>query len=99
MTDISRGLELSNVGPTGLHLVEKKSGQLLHGGMTDELDDFPKAGNDLPSGLINHANTCFLASATRTLVTIPSTGLALVLRFEHWTPKGDCKVTGNKERN
>ena len=20
------------------------------------------------------------------------------LRFEHWTPKGDCKVTGNKER-
>ena len=23
---------------------------------------------------------------------------ALVLRFEHWTPKGDCKVTGNKER-
>ena len=21
------------------------------------------------------------------------------LRFEHWTPKGDCKVTGNKERN
>ena len=23
---------------------------------------------------------------------------ALVVRFEHWTPKGDCKVTGNKER-
>lgn len=21
---------------------------------------------------------------------------ALVVRFEHWTPKGDCKVTGNK---
>ena len=72
MTDISRGLELSNVGPNGLHLVEKKPGQLLHGGMTDELDDSPMVGNDLPSGLINHANTCFLASATQTLVTIPS---------------------------
>ena len=24
---------------------------------------------------------------------------ALVLRFEHWTPKEDCKVTGKKERN
>ena len=23
--------------------------------------------------------------------------VALAVRFEHWTPKGDCKVTGNKE--
>ena len=22
-----------------------------------------------------------------------------ILRFEHWTPKGDCMLTGNKERN
>ena len=28
-----------------------------------------------------------------------NSGKALALRFEHWTPKGDCKVTGNKERN
>ena len=64
MTDISRGLELSNVCPNGLHLVEKKPGQLL--------DDSPMVGNDLPSGLINYANACFFASATQTLVTIPS---------------------------
>ena len=31
---------------------------------------------------------------------VPSnSGKALVLRIEHWTPKGDCKVAGNKERN
>ena len=29
----------------------------------------------------------------------PTRADALVLRVEHWTPKGDCKVTGNKERN
>ena len=27
-----------------------------------------------------------------------NSGKALALRFEHWTPKFDCKVTGNKER-
>ena len=25
--------------------------------------------------------------------------VGLVVMCEHWTPKGDCKVTGNKERN
>ena len=25
--------------------------------------------------------------------------VGLVVLCEHWTPKGDCKVTGNKERN
>ena len=24
--------------------------------------------------------------------------VALVVRFKHWTPKGDCKLKGNKER-
>ena len=27
-----------------------------------------------------------------------NSGKALALRFEHWTPKGGCQVTGNKER-
>jgi len=40
--------------------------------MTDKLDYSPMVGNHLSSGLINHANTCFLASATQTLVTKPS---------------------------
>ena len=30
--------------------------------------------------------------------TFTRTG-GLVVRFGHWTPKGYCKVTGNKERN
>ena len=30
--------------------------------------------------------------------TPSNSGKALVLRIEHWTPKGDCKVTGKKER-
>ena len=25
--------------------------------------------------------------------------VGLAVMCEHWTPKGDCKVTGNKERN
>ena len=30
---------------------------------------------------------------------VPSnSGKALVLRIEHWTLKGDCKVAGKKER-
>ena len=28
-----------------------------------------------------------------------NSGKALALRFKHWTPKGGCKVTGNKEKN
>ena len=31
--------------------------------------------------------------------TPSNSGKALALRFEHWTQRGDCKVTGNKERN
>ena len=31
---------------------------------------------------------------------LPKHGLApAFLRFEQWTPKGDCKEAGNKERN
>ena len=31
------------------------------------------------------------------MITVPP-HVALAVMFEHWTPKGDCKVTGNKER-
>ena len=42
----------------------------------------------------------FWSQSTRPSRPVPSNsafGLAVVC--EHWTPWGDCKVTGNKERN
>ena len=87
MSDTSLGCErisgLNDMLPGG-----KNSGQLLLGGMADDHNDSETCGNYLPSGFLNVGNTCFLASATQVLVTIPSIErLVQACYFKEITPE------------
>ena len=62
----------------------------------------PYGEGDSPSfGLVNDKRTSktyrFLKGSKHFLTQ--TRAVALAVRFEHWTPKGDCKLTGKKERN
>ena len=48
------------------------SRKLLLGGMISVSDEVPYKLQNVPSGLHNDGNTCFLASATQILITVPS---------------------------
>ena len=52
--------------------IQEEPRQLLFGGMSDNNYEAQKNEYDVPSGLINEGTTCFLASATQALITIPS---------------------------
>ena len=48
------------------------SRKLLLGGMISVNDELPCKLQNAPSGLQNDGNTCFIASATQILITVPS---------------------------
>ena len=59
-----RGLNIENI--------ISQPHSLLLGGVSSECDDTIESGTNVPSGLRNQGNTCFLASATQILITILS---------------------------
>ena len=64
MSDVIRSDECANI------ISQPRS--LLLGGVSSESDETNESGTNVPSGLTNNGNTCFLASATQVLITIPS---------------------------
>ena len=64
MTDVIMSDECANI------ISQPRS--LLLGKVSSEFDDTNESGTNVPSGLTSDGNTCFLASATQVLITIPS---------------------------